>query len=163
VTATGVILLKINPKFIIKLKRVYFAVSPPWSTTHSYFFALTLGYGAVLLVIKVVFHGTQGLEEVQPGPLLQWLSLLGWLVCLSSYYYICWRKQGQTLGMKAWRLRLQQSNGDLATPSQCLTRSCLAPLSLGCFGIGYLWCLLPSQDDCLHDIFSDTVVVLLDK
>jgi uncharacterized RDD family membrane protein YckC len=126
-------------------------------------FALTLGYGAVLLVIKVVFHGTQGLEEVQPGPLLQWLSLLGWLVCLSSYYYICWRKQGQTLGMKAWRLRLQQSNGDLATPSQCLSRSCIAPLSLGCLAIGYLWCLLPSQDDCLHDTFSDTVVVLLDK
>ena len=21
-----------------------------------------------------------------------------------GYYYICWRKQGQTLGMKAWRL-----------------------------------------------------------
>jgi len=126
-------------------------------------FALTLGYGAVLLLIKVVFHGTQGLENIQPGPILQWLSLLGWLVCISGYYYICWRKQGQTLGMKAWRLRLQQQGGDLATPRQCLIRSCIAPLSLGCFAIGYLWCLLPNQDDCLHDLFSDTLVVLLDK
>lgn len=126
-------------------------------------FALTLGYGGVLLFIKVLFHGTQGLEDIQPGPLLQWLSLLGWAICISGYYYICWRKQGQTLGMKAWRLRLQQPGGELATPRQCLARIFIAPVSLGCFGIGYLWCLLPTQDNCVQDIWSDTVVILVDK
>ena len=54
----------------------------------------TLAYGLLLLLIKVIFNGTQGLEEVQPGPFLCGLfcRLAG---RLGSYYYICWRKQGR--------------------------------------------------------------------
>ena len=81
-------------------------------------FAITLAYGLLLLLIKVIFNGTQGLEEVQPGPILQWIITAGLLVTLAGYYFICWRKQGQTLGMKSWRLRLQQPDGSLATPEQ---------------------------------------------
>ena len=71
-------------------------------------FAITLGYGGLLLLLKITFNGINDLENIQPKPLAQWLSLLGWLVSIVGYYFICWRKQGQTLGMKAWRLRLQQ-------------------------------------------------------
>ena len=124
-------------------------------------FAITLAYGLLLLLIKVIFNGTQGLEEVQPGPILQWLSLAGWIVALASYYFICWRKQGQTLGMKSWRLKLQQPNGSLATPEQCVKRSILATLSLAIAGIGYLWCLISPASACLQDIYSGTEVVLL--
>jgi uncharacterized RDD family membrane protein YckC len=124
-------------------------------------FAITLAYGLFLLLIKVVFNGTQSLEEVQPGPILQWLSFIGWLLALGSYYFICWRKQGQTLGMKSWRLQLQQADGSMATPKQCIKRSILATLSLAVMGIGYFWCLLPPARACLHDIYSDTEVVVL--
>jgi uncharacterized RDD family membrane protein YckC len=124
-------------------------------------FAITLAYGLLLLLIKVIFNGTQGLEEVQPGPILQWLSFVGWLVALASYYFICWRKQGQTLGMKSWRLKLQQPNGSLATPEQCIKRSILATLSLAIAGIGYFWCLISPASACLHDIYSGTEVVVL--
>ena len=124
-------------------------------------FAITLAYGLLLLLIKVIFNGTQGLEEVQPGPILQWLSLAGWIVALASYYFICWRKQGQTLGMKSWRLKLQQPDGSLATPEQCIKRSFLATLSLAFAGIGYLWCLLSPAKACLLDIYSGTEVVVL--
>ena len=124
-------------------------------------FAITLAYGLLLVLIKVIFNGTQGLEEVQPGPILQWLSFGGWLLALGSYYFICWRKQGQTLGMKSWRLKLQQADGSLASPEQCIKRSILATLSLGALGIGYLWCLVPPAKVCLHDILSSTQVVLL--
>ena len=126
-------------------------------------FAITLAYGALLLLIKILFNGINELENIQPGPILQWLSFFGWLCCILSYYYICWRKQGQTLGMKAWRLKLQQHSGALATPEQCLMRSLLAPLSMACLGIGYLWILLPSSDGCLHDIISHTDVVVIEK
>jgi uncharacterized RDD family membrane protein YckC len=124
-------------------------------------FAITLAYGLLLVLIKVIFNGTQGLEDVQPGPILQWLSFIGWLLALGSYYFICWRKQGQTLGMKSWRLKLQQRDGSLATPDQCIKRSVLATASLGALGIGYLWCLIPPAKVCLHDIYSGTEVVLL--
>lgn len=126
-------------------------------------FAITFAYGALLLLIKIIFNDVDKIENIQPGPVLQWLSFAGWLCCTISYYYICWRKQGQTLGMKAWRLKLQQHNGALATPVQCLTRSLTAPLSMACLGIGYLWVLLPRSKGCLHDIISHTNVVVVEK
>ncbi|MDA9014626.1 RDD family protein [Porticoccaceae bacterium] len=126
-------------------------------------FAITLGYGAVLLVIKMIAFGTEGLEDIQPNAFIQWLSFFGWIACLMSYYYICWRKQGQTLGMKAWRLRLQQANGDLATQSQCLKRCPMAFLSLAAAGFGYFYCLIPPHKSCAHDIFTHTQVVVLEK
>ena len=124
-------------------------------------FAITLGYGALLLIVKIIFNGVHEIENIQPGPVIQWVSLFGWLVCVVGYYYFCWRKQGQTLGMKAWRLRLQQHNGTLPTPQQCLMRSLLASLSMACLGIGYLWQLLPDSNGCLHDKLSHTDVVLV--
>ena len=126
-------------------------------------FALTLAYATLLLVIKIIFNGADHLEDVQPGPVLQWLSFVGWIATLGSYYYICWRKQGQTLGMKAWRLRLQQPDGALASPKQCIKRCLSATLSMAAAGIGYLWVLLPSTKGCLHDQYSGTEVVVLAK
>ena len=126
-------------------------------------FSITLAYGAALLIIKILFNGVDNLEDIQPNAFVQWLSLIGWLGSLGGYYFICWRKQGQTLGMKAWRLRLQQADGSLATPQQCIRRSLLATLSFAFAGIGYLWCLVPPAKECLHDRYSATQVVLLAK
>jgi len=126
-------------------------------------FAITLGYGGFLLLVKIVFNGTQGLESVQPGLVMQILSFLGWLASLAGYYFICWRKQGQTLGMKAWRLKLQNIDGTPASPEQCIKRSIFACFSLGLLGVGYLICLIPSRKTCLHDDLSNTEVVVLEK
>tara|TARA_B110000908_G_C10005900_1_gene336279 strand:- start:173 stop:643 length:471 start_codon:yes stop_codon:yes gene_type:complete len=126
-------------------------------------FAIILAYGFLLTVLKVLFNGSEQVEDVQPGALLQWLSFAGLIAALVGYYYICWRKQGQTLGMKSWRLKLQQADGSLATPEQCIKRSLLASLSFACSGIGYLWCLMPPAKACLHDIYSATEVVVLPK
>jgi|TARA_B110000971_G_C19681135_1_gene351151 uncharacterized RDD family membrane protein YckC len=126
-------------------------------------FAIVLAYGLLLTMFKVLFSGSQQVEDVQPGALLQWLSFAGLIVALIGYYYICWRKQGQTLGMKSWRLKLQQADGSLATPEQCIKRSLLATLSFAFGGIGYLWCLVPPSKVCLHDIYSGTDVVVLPK
>lgn len=126
-------------------------------------FAIVLAYGFLLTLLKVLFNGSQQVEDVQPGALLQWLSFAGLIASLIGYYYICWRKQGQTLGMKSWRLKLQQADGSLATPEQCIKRSLLASLSLAFGGIGYLWCLMSPAKACLHDIYSATEVVVLPK
>ena len=126
-------------------------------------FAIVLAYGFLLTLLKVLFNGSQQVEYVQPGALLQWLSFAGLIASLIGYYYICWRKQGQTLGMKSWRLKLQQADGSLATPEQCIKRSLLASLSFAAGGIGYLWCLMPPAKACLHDIYSATEVVVLPK
>ncbi len=126
-------------------------------------FAIILAYGLLLTMLKVLFNGSEQVEDVQPGALLQWLSFAGLIAALVGYYFICWRKQGQTHGMKSWRLKLQQADGSLATPEQCIKRSLLALLSFAVGGIGYLWCLVPPAKACLHDIYSATEVVVLPK
>ena len=126
-------------------------------------FAITLAYFTLLTLLKAILISTQRIEDFQPGLLLQCIMMLGWLAALIGYYYISWRKQGQTLGMKSWRLKLQQADGSLATPEQCIKRSLLASLSLAIGGMGYLWCLVPPAKACLHDIYSATEVVVLPK
>ncbi len=126
-------------------------------------FAITLAYFSLLTLLKAILISTQPIEDFQPGLLLQCIMMLGWLAALIGYYYISWRKQGQTLGMKSWRLKLQQADGSLATPEQCIKRSLLASLSLAIGGMGYLWCLVPPAKACLHDIYSATEVVVLPK
>ena len=116
-----------------------------------------------MLLLKIIAYGTEGLEDIQPNAFLQWLSLVGLIASLMGYYYICWRKQGQTLGMKAWRLRLQQADGNFATPRQCILRSFCSSLSLAFFGIGYLYCLLPQRRVCIQDILTRTQVVVIAK
>ena len=126
-------------------------------------FAITLGYGAILLLLKIIAYGAEGIEDIQPNAFEQWLSLMGLVASLMGYYYICWRKQGQTLGMKAWRLRLQQSDGNLATAQQCLIRCPMAFISLATFGLGYFYCYIPPKKVCAHDLFTRTTVVVLEK
>ncbi len=126
-------------------------------------FAITLAYFSLLTLLKAILISTQPIEDFQPGLLLQCIMMLGWLAALIGYYYISWRKQGQPLGMKSWRLKLQQADGSLATPEQCIKRSLLASLSLAIGGMGYLWCLVPPAKACLHDIYSATEVVVLPK
>jgi len=126
-------------------------------------FAISLGYGAVLLVFRIIIVGIEEAPAANPSLSLQWLGFIGLYIALSGYYVICWRKQGQTLGMKAWRLRLQQPDGALATPTQCWKRCLAAPLSLSFLGIGYLWCLLPPAKQCLHDRYTGTEVIVLPK
>ena len=65
--------------------------------------------------------------------------------------------------MKAWRLRLQQTDGKLASTKQCLKRCPLAFLSLAALGLGYFYCLIPPKKICAHDFFTQTNVVVLEK
>ncbi len=126
-------------------------------------FAISLGYGAVLLVLRIIIVGIDQAPMANPPLFLQWLSFIGLYFALSGYYVICWRKQGQTIGMKAWRIRLQQPNGALATSGQCWKRCLAASLSFLCLGVGYLWCLLPPARQCLHDRYTGTEVIVLPK
>lgn len=124
-------------------------------------FALTIGYGALLTLLRVIITGSA--EQDLPRTALVQLPLLaGYWLTLGSYYVICWRKQGQTLGMKAWRLRTQQPGHHLITLRQAWLRVALAPLSMAAGGAGYLLALLPSRH-CWHDTATGTEVVVLPK
>lgn len=66
-----------------------------------------------------------------------------------------------TLGMQAWRLRVQTIDGQTITLRQSLIRCGIAWLSLALFGLGYWWVLLDSRQRSWPDIASQTRTVFV--
>lgn len=62
-----------------------------------------------------------------------------WLfTAIGIYFLICWRRNGQTLPMKAWHIRLQSVSGGSLTWQQMLTRYALMwPIPLA--GTALIW------------------------
>ena len=117
----------------------------------AYDLLLLLALSLVAVIPWVVLAG----EASQPGdPGLQlWLGL----VCV-SYVSAAWVRQGATLGMLAWGLRLQTSTAQGLTYSQALLRLLLAVLGTGALGITWWWCLFDPQGRALHDRLAATQV-----
>lgn len=91
------------------------------------------------------------------GPLLG--SLI--MVVVFSFFAYFWVRHGRTLGMQAWRLRVQTRDGGNITLIQALQRFLVAIPSLGLLGIGYFWLLLDPNLETWPDRISGTRVVSL--
>jgi uncharacterized RDD family membrane protein YckC len=72
----------------------------------------------------------------------------------AAYFLWCWLRGGQTLAMKAWRIRLVG-----VTPGKALLRFCLA-LPLVPTGISIVWALFDRDRQFLHDRLAGTRLVL---
>ena len=121
-------------------------------------FAISMGYGAMYIAFNKLFF--QSTTDIANGLLFQ----LGWGLILASFFCYFWRRGGQTIGMRAWRLRLVQKDRLTAvTYRQCLLRCLLATLSLLLLGIGYWWSLIDKNRQTLQDRLTNTQVILLPK
>jgi uncharacterized RDD family membrane protein YckC len=126
--------------------------------------AVALAYGALVTFLNVLVQGTpvEG-ERIQWG-LLRFPVFVGLLAVLAGFFCFFWRRSGQTLGMRAWRLKLvDQDSGGRASHRQCIVRCVLAPVSLMCLGLGYFWRWFDPQRHTLHGRLSKTRVILLPK
>ena len=85
-------------------------------------FAITLAYATLMLIVKIIFNGTDNLESIQPGPTLQWLSFVGLLISLgatissvgaSKVRPSAWRHGGCAYSdmMAIWQVPFNASNG----------------------------------------------------
>lgn len=102
-------------------------------------------------------------EEVGTG-LAQVLSLrLALLLSAFAFFAFFWTRGGVTLGMQAWRLRVQTPDGRSITLTQAAVRFVVACLSIAAFGLGYLWILFDAERRSWSDIASGTRVVALPK
>lgn len=103
--------------------------------------------------IAVAVNGGEGLAE--NNPFMPTAMFLIW-VWFNLHF---WRRGGQTLGMRAWRLRLLTTNGNNLTLLQCLLRLVAAVPSLALFGLGYFWILIDKDKLAWHDKYSETRVI----
>ncbi|NNL56394.1 MAG: RDD family protein [Pseudomonadales bacterium] len=95
------------------------------------------------------------LEVVEPG----WLFYPLMLAVYIGFYLYFWRLSGQTLGMRAWKIRLVNSAGGQPSLPQLLLRMLVGSLSLACFGLGYFTLLINRNSGTWHDRISRTQVV----
>ena len=106
--------------------------------------------GSVLFVM--LLHGT---DPVWIRPLFQL-----YLVALAATYFVWhWRRGGQTLAMKTWRMRLVARDGSGLSWSQAATRFLFALAGTLLFGAGFLWALVDRDGLFLHDRLAGTKIV----
>ena len=88
-----------------------------------------------------------------------WFTLWLVLVCF-AYLGGCWHYGGMTLGMRAWRVNLESSDGEIISWPRCLLRFIVGGVSLATFGLGFVWALFDRKNRGWHDIAGHTVLVL---
>lgn len=127
--------------------------------------AISIAYGAIVVGLEVALFG-----QPETGQRIQWSLLakiiitLGWLLVLMFFYIYFWKKFGQTLGMKTWRIQLVDAQTNhLVDYSQAIKRSVTAIVSLLFLGIGYWFKFVHPQQRLLHDVASHTKLILLKR
>jgi len=98
-------------------------------------------------------------------PPLAWrISLrLALFVVTAAYFVISWSRGGQTIGMRAWRLRVVSTHGAALTGPRALARFAASLLSLLVLGMGFLWCLFEPERRGWHDLLAGSRVIRLPK
>ena len=137
---------------------------------------------AIVLAASLPFAGatTSRLEGLVRHLFQAYLFLV-----VGLYFVWCWRRGGQTLAMKAWRLRLLDRDGAPVSTPQAVLRYVFAALGLGTAilagivlwrepraagawlalapgAITILWSLLDRDRQFLHDRLAGTRIVRSD-
>jgi uncharacterized RDD family membrane protein YckC len=80
---------------------------------------------------------------------------------IAGYYILNWVRSGQTLGMRAWRLRAVTDTGRPLRGRAAAFRFMCGFLAWPPAGLGVLWLYLDPEHLALHDRLSKTRVVRL--
>lgn len=80
------------------------------------------------------------------------------LLLAFAYFHLSWRRVGQTLGMRAWRIRLQALRPPF-TLLDSLRRFAGGLASLATLGLGFVWGLLREDRRAWPDLASNSVLV----
>ena len=106
-------------------------------------------------------HG--GVDVAHPSPLYRNGLRAALLAVTAAYFVLSWVRGGQTIGMRAWRLRIVDEEGHAMGWARALLRFVVACASLLALGIGFLWCLFDRRKRGWHDLAARSVLVQLGK
>lgn len=116
---------------------------------------------ALLMLATIPFIAIRGGEIVEPSDNLAYQVCM--LLVMYAFFTFFWCYGGQTLGMRAWRMRLETGDGGIPTFLTASLRFFLAIVSLLPLGLGFLWQLWDRDGLTLHDRWSGTRLVYYPK
>ena len=85
----------------------------------------------------------------------------GLIGVIGGYYLINWLRSGQTLGMRAWRLRVVSDAGRPLALKAAVLRAVFGALAWMPAALGVLWLYVDPDHLALHDRWSRTRVIRL--
>ncbi len=128
-----------------------------WRRFAAGFYDLLL-LAAVWMLITLIFIVLRGGEAISPGS-LPYQALL--LVVAAAFYISSWLRGGQTLGMRAWRIRLEKSSGAAIDLRTGLLRFASGLLTIASCGVGLVWLWIDRDGLTWHDRLAGTRVIVL--
>ena len=120
---------------------------------------------ALLMVVTYAFLPLTGGEALTADRIgaLELLYRLVLLTVIVVFFGWFWTHRGQTLGMVAWRLRVQKLDGSRIGWSDALKRMAAAVVALVPVGLGYFWIWIDRDHLAWPDRWTATRVVVLPK
>jgi uncharacterized RDD family membrane protein YckC len=119
---------------------------------------LLIAMALVVVPMDLIF----GAENFDATKLRSNPFYLAYLFCVMVGFHVYfWMRGGQTLGMRAWRLRVLRNDGQPLKFSDALLRYFTAILSWAALGMGFIWILLDKEGLAWHDRISKTRLVLI--
>ena len=120
-----------------------------------------------LLLLALLFVATLPWALAARGELLAPLARAAYqlyLVAVSGVFFgWFWMHGGQTLGMRAWRIRLTADDGDRVTAKTAAIRFGVGVISLAALGLGFWWSLFARDGKTWHDRAARTRMEVVPK
>lgn len=92
------------------------------------------------------------------------LLLQGWFLLAPLFFFgWFWTHGGQTIGMRAWRLRVVDAQGQPINKAAAVKRYFAALASWLLLGLGFFWLWFDRDQNTLHDRLSGTYLVVTQK
>jgi uncharacterized RDD family membrane protein YckC len=128
-----------------------------WRRFAAGFYDLLL-VAAVWMLITLIVIVLRGGEAISPGALSYQLLLF---VIAAAFYISSWLRGGQTLGMRAWRIRLEKNSGAAIDLRTGLLRFATGLLTIASGGVGLMWLWIDRDGLTWHDRLAGTRVIVL--
>ena len=116
---------------------------------------------ALWFVVAAGFTAAHG-DAVRGGALRLLESAVLWAVA-AAYATLRWRRGGQTIGMRAWRLRVTDAAGGAPGWRALWLRYLVGAIGLLAGGLGFWWAWIDRDRLAWHDRASGTRMRRIDK
>lgn len=120
---------------------------------------------AVMMVVTAVFLPFTGGEAITADRVgaLEFVYQGALIAIVVGFFTWFWTRSGQTVGMTAWRLKVERSDGAVLTWTDACKRLAAACVSWLPLGLGFFWIWIDRDHLAWHDRWTNTQVVVLPK